>query len=284
MHEARRTALELLLSDHLGDCVAPCQFGCPAKMDIPTMLRQIAAGKFREAIATVKRDIALPAMLGRICPAPCEKVCRRGDHDGAVSICLLKRLVADVDLASDDPYLPACKPSTGKRVAIVGAGPTGLSAAYYLRAVGPRLHAFRRKPVARRPIAPRDRPKARLPRTCSKRKSRPSRGWESTWRWRNAIGPEPAFSDLRARFDAVLLACGATARQQAEGWGLPVAQRGMAGQATDAMRLPCRPCLPPARPFAEKPLPFAALPTGRKRPRPSTSSSADCGHRPRGAV
>ncbi len=136
VRQARRTALELLLSDHLGDCVAPCQFGCPAQMDIPTMLRQIAAGELREAIATIKRDIALPATLGRICPAPCEKVCRRADHDAAVSICLLKRLAADADLASGDPYLPACKPSTGKRVAIVGAGPTGLSAAYYLRQLG----------------------------------------------------------------------------------------------------------------------------------------------------
>ena len=87
VRQARRTALELLLSDHLGDCMAPCQLGCPAQMDIPTMLRQIAAGQLREAIATVKRDIALPAVLGRICPAPCEKVCRRGDLDAAVSIC-----------------------------------------------------------------------------------------------------------------------------------------------------------------------------------------------------
>ena len=90
VRQVRRTALELLLSDHLGDCMAPCQFGCPAQMDIPTMLRQIVAGQWREAIATVKRDIALPAILGRICPAPCEKVCRRGDLDGAVSICLLE--------------------------------------------------------------------------------------------------------------------------------------------------------------------------------------------------
>jgi ferredoxin len=136
VHAARRTALELLLSDHLGDCLAPCWFGCPARMDIPQMLRQIAAGDLRSAIATVKRDIALPAVLGRICPAPCEKTCRRRGLDGAVAICLLKRYVADVDFASGDPYLPPCRPSTGKRVAIVGGGSTGLAAAYYLAQAG----------------------------------------------------------------------------------------------------------------------------------------------------
>ncbi len=129
---ARRTALELLLSDHTGDCMGPCQLGCPAGMDIPLMIRQIAAGKLDEAIATVKRDIALPAVLGRICPAPCEKVCRRRLYDQAVSICLLKRYVADADLQSDNPYMPECKDKRKKRVAIVGAGPGGLSAAYYL--------------------------------------------------------------------------------------------------------------------------------------------------------
>ncbi|MGO8689099.1 MAG: FAD-dependent oxidoreductase [Thermoguttaceae bacterium] len=136
VHQLRRDALELLLSDHLGDCLAPCFFACPARMDIPRMLRQIAAGDLRGAIATVKRDIALPAVLGRVCPTPCERACRRGGLDAAVAICQLKRYVADVDLASGDPYVPWCGPATGRRVAILGAGPTGLSAAYYLAQQG----------------------------------------------------------------------------------------------------------------------------------------------------
>ena len=69
--EVRRAGLELILSDHLGDCAAPCQNTCPAHMDIPRMLSQIAAGQLAEAIATVKRDIALPAVLGRVCPEVC---------------------------------------------------------------------------------------------------------------------------------------------------------------------------------------------------------------------
>lgn len=129
---ARRTAIELLLSDHLGDCIGPCQSVCPAHMDIPDMIRHIAAGQFREALITVKESIALPAVLGRICPELCEKGCRRTAHDGPVSVCQLKRFVADYDLATGDPYVPPCAPPSGRRVAIVGTGPAGLAAAYYL--------------------------------------------------------------------------------------------------------------------------------------------------------
>jgi len=132
VRQARITALELLLSDHAGDCMGPCQVACPAKMNIPLMIRQIAVGDVDKAIATIKEDIALPAVLGRICPAPCEKVCRRNQLDEALSICLLKRFAADVDLASSNPYEPQCAPANGKRIAIAGAGPAGLSAAYYL--------------------------------------------------------------------------------------------------------------------------------------------------------
>jgi ferredoxin len=136
VQKARVTALELLLSDHVGDCMGPCQVGCPATMDIPLMIRQIAAGNLQEAVKTVKKDIALPAILGRICPAPCEKVCRRSVYDDAVSICLLKRYAADRDLEQENPYLPECAASNDKKVAIVGAGPCGLSCAYYLAQAG----------------------------------------------------------------------------------------------------------------------------------------------------
>ncbi|MHC4369871.1 MAG: 2Fe-2S iron-sulfur cluster-binding protein, partial [Planctomycetota bacterium] len=116
VHEARKAALELLLSDHVGDCLGPCHTICPAQMNIPLMIRQIAAGELADAIATVKKDIALPAVLGRICPKPCERGCRRASLDDAVSICLLKRYVADVDLDSDKPYSPACKRKSGRSV------------------------------------------------------------------------------------------------------------------------------------------------------------------------
>jgi NADPH-dependent glutamate synthase beta subunit-like oxidoreductase/ferredoxin len=226
VHQVRRSALELLLSDHLGDCLAPCYFGCPAQMDIPRMLRQIAAGDLRGAIVTVKNDIALPAVLGCICPAPCEKVCRRGAADAAVAICLLKRLAADADLASGDPYRPPCRPATGKRVAIVGAGPTGLAAAYYLAQRG---HACTISDEN-------EQPGGRLRRETSAEQLPPEvldaeiqtilrLGIEV--RYGTRIGPEQSLRELREKFDAVLIACGAAAGQQAHGWGLKTSHRGI---------------------------------------------------------
>jgi NADPH-dependent glutamate synthase beta subunit-like oxidoreductase len=134
--ESRKAALELLLSEHVGDCEAPCQLVCPAHMNIPLMNRLIAKGDFAKALEVVKRDIALPAILGRICPAPCEAGCRRKQVDEAVSICLLKRFVGDEDLKNTKPYIPKNLSLSGKKVAVIGAGPAGLAAAYYLQIKG----------------------------------------------------------------------------------------------------------------------------------------------------
>lgn len=136
VRQLRQSALELLLSDHVGDCLAPCQLACPAKLDIPQMLRFIAAEQIPEAIELITQRIALPAVLGRTCPKPCEKVCRRKDIDEPVSICQLKRFAADSDLGCDSTYKPKIQPPSGKRVLVLGAGPTGLSAAYYLCIAG----------------------------------------------------------------------------------------------------------------------------------------------------
>jgi ferredoxin len=225
VREVRRTAIELLLSDHLGDCMGPCQLGCPAQMDIPTMLRQIVAGQWRDAIATAKRDIALPAVLGRICPAPCEKVCRRGDVDGAVSIRLLKRLVADVDLASSKPYLPDCRPATGRRVAIIGAGPSGLSAAYYLRQFGHACELFDENPTpGGRLLA--ETSESDLPRSVLAAEVATIERLGTVNHPGKRIAAD-GLSDLRKRFDAVLIACGVSGREQAAGWGLTTSQRGI---------------------------------------------------------
>ncbi len=142
VREFRKDTLDLLLSEHVGDCQAPCQRICPAFMDIPLMIRQIQKEDWAGAIKTVKAEIALPAVLGRICPAPCENGCNRKQHDEPVSICLLKRIVADIDLASDSPYKPSCAPASGKKIAIIGAGPAGLSAAYYLAQFGHQTTIF----------------------------------------------------------------------------------------------------------------------------------------------
>jgi ferredoxin len=132
VHEARRTALELLLSDHVGDCLSPCHRICPLHLNIPVMIRQIEAGRLDQAIVTVKQALPLPAILGRLCHHPCENGCRRGTWDEAAAIRDMERVVADEDLHSREPYLPPKKPRSKKSVVVVGSGPTGLSAAYYL--------------------------------------------------------------------------------------------------------------------------------------------------------
>jgi NADPH-dependent glutamate synthase beta subunit-like oxidoreductase len=129
--EARREALELLLSDHTGDCEAPCRQSCPAFMDIPRMNRMISQGRFEDAIRVVREEIAIPLILGYICPAPCEKACRRKPIDEPVSICMLKRFTALREKEKDGmTQLPVGR--SGKKVSVIGSGPAGLSAAFYL--------------------------------------------------------------------------------------------------------------------------------------------------------
>lgn len=142
VRDARKDTLDLLLSDHVGNCEAPCVRACAAYMNIPLMIHYIRQKRYDTAIRIVKHNIALPAVLGRICPAPCEKVCNRKELDDSLAICLLKRYVADVDLASQSPFMPDLKPASGKKVAIVGAGPAGLAAAYYLRVKGHQSDLF----------------------------------------------------------------------------------------------------------------------------------------------
>lgn len=136
VRQARKTALELLLSEHAGECFAPCSQVCPAHLDIPEMVRQVREGDLRGAVMTVRDALVLPAVLGYVCPGLCEKGCRRGSADSAVSICQLHRFVGETDLATSSPWLPPKSAATGKRVAIVGSGPAGLAAAWELLKAG----------------------------------------------------------------------------------------------------------------------------------------------------
>ena len=132
VHDARRTALELLLSDHVGDCLSPCNRICPLHLNIPAMLRQVESGHMEDAIRTVRASLPLPAVLGRLCHHPCEGGCRRGTWDEPAAIREVERHVADVDLSSAVPYVLTKKQRSGRSVVIVGSGPTGLSAAWHL--------------------------------------------------------------------------------------------------------------------------------------------------------
>lgn len=133
---SRKIALELLLSDHVGDCKPPCVLACPANTDCQGYVGLIANGQYKESVELIKEQLPLPASIGRVCPHPCEDACRRQVLEEPVSIAWLKSFVADVDLKGEDLFIPELKPSTGKKVAIVGGGPSGLTAAYYLAKEG----------------------------------------------------------------------------------------------------------------------------------------------------
>jgi formate dehydrogenase major subunit len=149
VRQSRKAALELLLSDHYADCVGPCQIACPASVDIQGYVALAAIGKYKDAIALIKDRNPLPSVCGRVCTRPCEvKGCRRNLLDEAVGIDYIKRYLTDLDLGSADSFRPDTAPLNGKRVAVVGAGPAGLSAAYFLALRGYHVDMFESQPEA----------------------------------------------------------------------------------------------------------------------------------------
>ncbi|MCK4980996.1 MAG: (2Fe-2S)-binding protein, partial [Candidatus Delongbacteria bacterium] len=113
--KSRQTALELLLSNHNADCIAPCKLTCPAGVDVQGYLALIEKGMYSEAVGLIKEKNPLPAICGRVCVRPCEVACRRNliDETG-VGIDYLKRYATDVDFASGDRFVPKKKALTGK--------------------------------------------------------------------------------------------------------------------------------------------------------------------------
>jgi len=218
----RRTNLEMMLSDHNAYCQPPCQVGCPTHIDIPGYLELIARGENREAARLVKEVLPFPYILGLTCPAPCQEVCRRALVEEEIAICRMHGFAAEQNL--DDPPTPYVQePTTGKKVAIVGAGPSGLTCAYYLALKGHYCKVFDMMPqpggMLRYGI-----PEYRL------QKDMMDKEFEGVWRlgvdrqFNVKLGEDFTIDDLfKEGFDAVYLAIGAWTSNELglEGENLP---------------------------------------------------------------
>lgn len=206
--ESRKTNLELLLSNHTGDCRPPCVRACPAQTDCQGYVGLIANGEYGKALELVKDRLPLPASLGRVCPHPCEKDCRRGLIDEPISIQMLKRFVADKDLAGDERFVPEIGKETRKRVAIIGGGPMGLSAAYFLRQMGHGVTIYEAMPkpggMLRYGI-----PEYRLPKAVLEDEIKTIQMMGVDIQCNTKIGEDISFEAIQADYDAVLLGIGA---------------------------------------------------------------------------
>ena len=207
VNQSRKIALELLMSDHTGDCRGPCQLNCPAGTDCQGYVKKIAQGDFRAAVEIIKEKIPLPASIGRVCPHPCEQNCRRGLVEAPLSIAYLKAHAADRDLEGDT-YRPAPAADTGKKIAVVGGGPAGLTAAYYLRLKGHSVTvldaAAKMGGMLRYGI-----PAYRLPKALLDREIAEIARLGITLQNNVRLGSDITLEQLRQTHDAVILATGA---------------------------------------------------------------------------
>jgi ferredoxin len=237
VHEARRTALELLLSEHVGDCLAPCNRLCPLQMNIPVMIRHIQSGRLDQASATVREALPLAGVLGRLCHHPCEQGCRRGTCDQAAGIREMERLAADFTLgqqsqvqtpsgAKTGTQLPARKSASGKSVVIIGAGPTGLAAAYDLLRQGHACTIADRQECAGGSLLG-EVGKGALPPAVLEAEIKILEQLGAQFRLGAVLGRDMTLEGLAREFDAVLLATGEVTKSEGEAWGLEMVPGGI---------------------------------------------------------
>jgi formate dehydrogenase major subunit len=203
---SRRTALELLLSNHYADCLSPCMEACPAHVDVQGYLALVAMGLDRQALDLIREANPLPAVCGRVCVRKCEVVCRRADVDEPVAINHVKRHASDVPGGYDLPVARA--EHTGKTVGIVGGGPAGLTAAWFLGRHGYRSVVYEAMPKAggmlRYGI-----PSYRLPNDVLDREVEHICKAGAEIRSNVRVGRDITLEQLRAEHSAVYLAVGA---------------------------------------------------------------------------
>lgn len=204
VNDARRRLLELQLSDHAGDCKAPCQLACPGESDCQGYIALIAQGKTDEAYKTMMEAHPFPGSIGRVCPRPCEANCRRKLVDEPINIAGLKRYGADNAKA----YIPEILADTGKSIAIVGGGPGGLTSAYFLKRAGHHVAVYDRMPkmggLLRYGI-----PEYRLPKAVVDKEINVLAQMGIDFRNNKEFGRDISLSELQQQYDAVIIAIGA---------------------------------------------------------------------------
>ncbi|WP_132246571.1 molybdopterin-dependent oxidoreductase [Marinisporobacter balticus] len=205
---SRRMALELLLSDHVGDCRPPCVLECPANTDCQGYVGLIANGQYEEAVALIKEQLPLPASIGRVCPHPCEDACRRQLVEEPISIASLKSFAADIDLNHANSFMPEIKPKTGKSVGVIGGGPGGLTSAYYLAKEGHSVTIYETMPklggMLRYGI-----PQYRLPKEILDKEIAIIEKMGVKMIPNMKIGKDISFNHIRKSYDAVYVSIGA---------------------------------------------------------------------------
>ena len=205
---ARRMAIELLLSAHYGDCKAPCTLTCPSNVDIQGYLGLVANGRLPEAVELIRRDNPMPAVIGRVCPRPCEQECRRTLVEEPLNINGIKRFVAEAEARAGGMPPQLRPPRAGKSAAVVGGGPAGLSAAWYLSEKGVDVTIFEAQAKAggmlRYGI-----PDYRLPQDILDRAIGDILSLGAALRTGTRMGRDFTLESLRDSHDAVVLAIGA---------------------------------------------------------------------------
>jgi len=185
------------------NALPPCSWACPAGNDISYFLLTLAKGDVLEAARWLRKRNPIPATLGRVCPHPCEGPCNRQELGGAIAVHMVERFLGDVE----GDVLPAPAPAMGKRVAIVGAGPAGIAAAYNLRLLGHEVEVFDDKPAPggylRTGI-----PEYRLPRAVLDREISLVTSLGVTFHQGVRLGRDMSFAELHQQFSAVVVALG----------------------------------------------------------------------------
>ncbi len=224
VHEARKTALELLFSDHVGDCLSPCDRLCPLGLNIPVMMRQIRSGKLEEAAVGIRNSLPLAGILGRLCHHPCEQGCRRGAWDDPAGIRNLERFVTDWEAGRPEikrPSLKAIAP-TGKVAVIIGAGPTGLAAAFYLAKSGHSVTMVDRHPRAGGSLC--RIPETELPGAVLEAEIERLRGLGVDFKFGVELGDHVRLDGLSRGSDAILVATGGRSLAEAPKLGLSLVE------------------------------------------------------------